>query len=148
MKAFVKSYKYNLFGEYTVIAEEGLFYKFLNDDKAVYVPAYGIDSINGFDPTIINKAEHNENNKIDIRSSRYNLSGHYSVRAPRRNLFYKFTKDGKVTYVPEFDADAIERFDPNKINKPEPSGGARKTRKGRKGSRRSRAKGTRRYRRA
>ena len=45
---FVKSYKYDLFGDYAVEEQVGTIYRFKQGNKVVDVPASDIDAVEGF----------------------------------------------------------------------------------------------------
>jgi hypothetical protein len=125
---FVKSYKYDLFGDATVNKQVGKIYRFKQGEKVVNVPESDTDAVEGFSPGDL---------QAFVRSYKYNLFGNATVEE-QVGTIYRFKQGNKVVDVPASDTDAVEGF----------QGGAkrinRRNNRGTKKARRNRRRYTRR----
>lgn len=101
----VKSYKYNLSGDYKVEEQNGIFYKF-TDNAPVSVSESDIGEVKGFDQdrVLVNDTSSSDDEgdvffTQNVTSDKYKLSGSYTVEKNDDN--YIFTKP--TVYVPESD---------------------------------------------
>ena len=117
----VRSYKYHLWGQYTVEELNGKCYKFTKEDKEVIVAEADIHEVKRFSPGM---------KTASVNSDKYDLSGEYTVEEVY-GKFNKFTKEDKVVIVPEADMSLHVEIDRTK-------GGRRRNRRATKRARKSR----------
>ena len=122
---FVKSYKYDLFGDATVNQQIGKIYRFKQGEKVVDVAASDVGYVDGFSPGDL---------QAFVRSYRYNLFGDVTVEE-QVGTIYRFRQGNKVVDVPASDIDAVEGFE---------GGAKRRNRKQTRKARRNRRRYTRR----
>ena len=96
----VKSYKYELIGDYAVEKLNGTFYKFMQGNKTVFIPESDIGKVEGFSEG---------KNMLNVKSRSYGIIGMFAVKK-MNGTFYKFTKGYQTVFVPESDIGNIEGF--------------------------------------
>lgn len=99
MEITVTSRKFQLRGRYTVEKVQDTFYKFKDDEGRLYIPAGQIRHVH-----MVNT----DKDRIRrVRSTKYKLSGTYAV-TEYKGIYYKFSRAGKDTYVPERDIESVK----------------------------------------